>query len=82
MTIADSGKMSTILGEQYLKLELFNGYNYSEGSSAEKGMSGSDPTKETLSKTKFTKLQTVFDLSSFGMMRTDKKWFEVQIHFA
>lgn len=76
VTIADSGKMSTILGEQYLKLELFNGYNYSEGSSAEKGMSGSDPTKETLSKTKFTKLQTVFDLSSFGMMRTDKKWFE------
>ncbi|MEK6781840.1 MAG: LptF/LptG family permease [Bacteroidota bacterium] len=76
VTIADSGKMSTILNEQYLKLELFDGYNYNEGSSAEKDMSGADPTKETLSKTRFTKTQIVFDLSSFGMMRTDKKWFE------
>ena len=76
VTIADSGKMSTILNEQYLKLELFNGYNYNEGSSVEKDMSGADPTKETLSKTKFEKTQVVFDLSSFGMMRTDKKWFE------
>src|SRR6478736_1547289 len=38
VTIADSGKMSTILNEQYLQLELFNGYNYSEGSSADKDM--------------------------------------------
>ncbi len=76
LTTADSGKMSTILNEQYLKLELFNGYNYKEGSSAEREMSGADPTKETLSKTKFAKTQIVFDLSSFGMTRTDKKWFQ------
>ena len=76
VTNADSGKMSTILNEQYLKLELFNGYNYNEGSSVEKDMSGTAPTRETLSKTKFTKTQIIFDLSSFGMMRTDKKWFE------
>ena len=76
VTIADSGKMTTILNEQYLKLELFNGYNYNEGSSVEKDISGTDPSKETLSKTKFEKTQVIFDLSSFGMMRTDKKWFE------
>ena len=55
VTTADSGKMSTILNEQYLKLELFDGYNYKDGSSAERDMSGSDPAKETLSKTRFTK---------------------------
>lgn len=76
VTIADSGKMSTILNEQYLKLELFNGYNYSEGSSVEKDISGAEPSKETLSKTKFGKSQIIFDLSSFGMIRTEKKWFE------
>ncbi|MEQ9414127.1 MAG: LptF/LptG family permease, partial [Cyclobacteriaceae bacterium] len=32
VTIADSGKMYTILNDQFLKLELFNGYNYNEGS--------------------------------------------------
>jgi len=75
VTIADSGKMSTILNEQYLQLELFNGYNYSEGSSADKDMIGAEPSKETLSKTKFSQTKIVFDLSSFAMMRTDKKWF-------
>ena len=76
VTIADSGKMSTILNEQYLKLELFNGYNYNEGSSVEKDMSVADPSKEILSKTKFGKSKIVFDLSSFSMRRTEKKWFE------
>ncbi len=76
VTSADSGKMYTILNEQYLKLELFNGYNYNEGSTAEKSMTGGDMTKETLSKTRFSRSEMVLDLSSFGMMRTDKKWFQ------
>lgn len=76
VTVADSGRMYTILNDQYLKLELFRGYNYNEGSSVEKDMAGRAPNVETMSKTKFEKTQMVFDLSSFGLMRTDKKWFQ------
>ncbi len=73
VTIADSGKMYTIFNEQYLKLELFKGYNYEEGSGQD--ISGRYTQEETFSKTKFDKTEIVFDLSSFGLNRTDKKWF-------
>lgn len=77
VTVADSGKMSTILNERYLKFELFNGYNYTEGAGSEKEMTGRGNTKgETLTRSKFYKTQVVFDLSSFKLERTDKKWFE------
>ncbi|MBX2943895.1 MAG: LptF/LptG family permease [Cyclobacteriaceae bacterium] len=76
VTIADSGKMYTILNDQYLKLELFNGYNYNEGSPQGKDVVGRADAGQTLSKTKFDKSQIVFDLSSFGLNRTDKKWFQ------
>ena len=78
VTIADSGKMYTIMNEQYLKLELFDGYKYSEGSSSEQEMSGRkrNTRNETLSRSKFAKTQVVFDLSSFALERTDKKWFQ------
>jgi len=73
VTIADSGKMYTIFNEQYLKLELFNGYNYDEGSGQD--LSGRYTNEETFSKMKFDKTEVVFDLSSFGLQRTEKKWF-------
>lgn len=73
VTKADSGKMYTIFNEQYLKLELFRGYNYDEGSGQD--MSGRYTNEETFSKTKFDKTEIVFDLSSFGLQRTEKKWF-------
>lgn len=77
VTIADSGRMSTILNEQYLKFELFNGYNYTEGSSQEREMTGQKNTSaETLTRSKFSKTEVVFDLSSYDLKRTDKKWFE------
>lgn len=78
VTVADSGRMSTILNERYLKFELFNGYNYTEGSSQEKEMTGQKNTNpgETLTRSKFSKTEVVFDLSSFQLSRTDKKWFE------
>lgn len=77
VTVADSGRMSTILNERYLKFELFNGYNYTEGASNEREMTGRKNTKtETLTRSKFYKTQVVFDLSSFQLERTDKKWFE------
>ncbi|MFZ6011817.1 MAG: LptF/LptG family permease [Bacteroidota bacterium] len=78
VTVADSGKMYTILNERYLKFELFNGYNYTEGAMAEREMAGmkNNRSSETLSRSKFAKTQVVFDLSSFKLERTDKKWFQ------
>ena len=77
VTVADSGRMSTILNERYLKFELFNGYNYSEGAASEREMTGQKNSKsENLTRSKFHKTQVVFDLSSFQLARTDKKWFE------
>jgi lipopolysaccharide export system permease protein len=76
VTVADSGKMYTVLNDQYLKLELFNGYDYSESSGSGQDETGRPTTEETYSKTKFSKMQVVLDLSSFGMNRTDTKWFK------
>lgn len=77
VTVADSGRMYTILNERYLKFELFNGYNYTEGAATEQAMAGGKKIpQETVSRSKFEKTQVVFDLSSFNLERTDKKWFE------
>lgn len=78
VTLADSGRMYTILNERYLKLELFNGYNYSEGTSTGQELAGRrrQAGNETLSRSTFSKTQVVFDLSSFDLNRTDKKWFQ------
>src|SRR5690606_7573684 len=54
VTLADSGRMYTILNEQYLKLELFNGYKYQEGLSKESKMIGEKKRRtETESRSKF-----------------------------
>jgi lipopolysaccharide export system permease protein len=74
--IADSGRMYTILNERYLKFELFNGYDYSEGQKAGSGVAGPKNKQESLSRSKFSKMQVVFDLSSFQLQTTDKKWFQ------
>lgn len=78
VTVADSGKMYTILGERYLKFELFNGYNYTEGASSERELTGQKKrtNNESMTRSKFTKTQVVFDLSSFQLTRTDKQWFQ------
>ena len=73
--IADSGRMYTFNNDQYLKLELFQGYHYSEGANSGASVSSSQED-DTYSKTQFSKTQIVFDLSSFGLNRTDKKWFQ------
>src|SRR5690349_2059166 len=77
VTVADSGRMYTILNERYLKFELFNGYNYQEGANTDRELAGQKNRKaESLSRSKFAKTQVVFDLSSFNLERTDKKWFQ------
>src|SRR5690349_12089399 len=51
VTKADSGRMYTILNERYLKFELFNGYNYTEGASEEQEMTGQkNKVNETLTR--------------------------------
>ncbi len=74
--VADSGRMYTILNERYLKFELFNGYDYTEGMSADQNLGGKKGKEESLTKTRFAKMQVVFDLSSFQLQTTDKKWFQ------
>ncbi|MFN8341090.1 MAG: LptF/LptG family permease [Cyclobacteriaceae bacterium] len=74
--MADSGKMYTLYNDQYLKLELYNGYNYSEGTSSERDMMGKEVSDDAVSKTKFDKTEIMFDLSSFALTRTDKRWFQ------
>lgn len=80
VTIADSGRMYTILNDRYMKFELYNGYNYTEGASSERELTGQKGKRnaETLTRSKFTKTQVVFDVSSLGgdIARTDKKWFQ------
>jgi lipopolysaccharide export system permease protein len=68
--------MYTILDNRYLKLELFNGYNYGEGGSADHDVIGQPRNRDTFSKTKFDKTYVIFDLSAFVLERTDKKWFQ------
>jgi lipopolysaccharide export system permease protein len=74
--VADSGRMYTILNERYLKFELFNGYDYTEGMTADQNLGGKKGNEESLTKTRFAKMQVVFDLSSFQLQTTDKKWFQ------
>jgi lipopolysaccharide export system permease protein len=76
VTVADSGKMYTILNEQYMKLELFNGFNYTEGASNERELTGNRGNAESLTRSKFEKTQIVFDMSSFQLGNTEKKWFQ------
>ena len=55
VTVADSGKMYTILNERYLKFELFRGYNYSESAALQKDASGKGrgTRTESLTRSKF-----------------------------
>lgn len=79
VTIADSGRMYTIMNESYLKLELFNGYNYKEGASSEQDLTGkrrAGNANNTFSRSQFAKTQVVFDLSSFQLETTDKNAFQ------
>lgn len=66
---ADSGRMFTILDDRYLKFELFNGYQYKEE------WRKSKIENDDMTRTKFSKIEMVVDLSSFDMSKTDPKSF-------
>src|SRR5690606_4962891 len=67
VTLADSGRMYTINDESQLVFELFNGVNYSEGSSYNNGAE--------LTRYSFQKNKLVFHLSSFGLKRSKEEDF-------
>jgi len=69
LTLADSGKMYTILDDHYLILELFHGDNYSE---IEPGIPFNE---KEFTHNQFDYSKLVFNLSSFEMSRTDIQLF-------
>ncbi|WP_259015696.1 LptF/LptG family permease [Emticicia fluvialis] len=72
VTIADSGKMYTILNNNYLVFELFNGTNYMDYKNAQSGSNN----ETQFVKNSFKKNRLVFPLESFGMKRTDESQFK------
>jgi len=74
--VADSGRMYTILNERYLKFELYSGYSYNESAQNQRTGSRTNDAKSSLTRTRFDKSQFVFDLASFQLQQTDKKWFQ------
>ncbi|WP_258103405.1 LptF/LptG family permease [Marinoscillum sp. MHG1-6] len=67
--LADSSLMYTILNEKYLKLELFDGYYFMEEEKKRE-------TIDQLFRSKFEKMDIVFNLSSFDLQRTKEELFQ------
>ncbi|WP_337040692.1 LptF/LptG family permease [Emticicia sp. 17c] len=72
VTLADSGRMYTMLNNNYLVFELYNGGNYIEY----KNTSGGNYDDTRFVKNTFKKHKLVFPLESFGMKRTDESQFK------
>ena len=75
--MADSGRMYTILNDQYLKFELFNGVHYTEGEAPSSRVARGQKNFaiRPFTRTSFDRSEMIFDLSSFGMSRTDEGLF-------
>jgi lipopolysaccharide export system permease protein len=75
--MADSGLMYTILDDQYLKFELFNGTHYVEGTAptGRRSVPKQNLVVKPFTRTAFERSEMIFDLSSFGMSRTDEGLF-------
>ena len=73
---ADSGQMYTVYNDRYLKFELFDGEHYLEGETRNLNRTRTNYKEiRPLTRTQFAKSQMMFDLSSFGMSRTDEGLF-------
>ncbi len=73
--MADSGQMYTILNDQYLKFELFNGVHYAEGEAPSRRGKRPKVVIRPFTRTYFDRSEMIFDLSSFSMSRTDEGLF-------
>lgn len=67
--LADSSRMFMIYNDKYLKLELYDGNYYSEEPKAR------DPVDQFY-RTKFKRMDMVFNLSSFDLKRTKEELFQ------
>ena len=77
VTIADSGRMYTIMNERYLVMELYNGSNYSE---QEKEIKQSRSRynrfeAQPFSRNQFTRSRFVFSMATFDLKRTKEELF-------
>ena len=72
VTVADSGKMYTILNDKYLAIELYNGYDYSE--QIDQNSNTLRPRK--FIRTNYKKSRIVFDLNSFALKKTEQDLFK------
>lgn len=71
VTLADSGRMETFNNDTFMKLTLYNGWNYEE----ERATRGIAEAPVPFSRTKFDQNVMVFDLSTFQMSRTpEEQW--------
>ena len=76
VTVADSGRMASVLNDRYLKFELFNGYKYTEGVSDDDITGQKVFAGPTLTRASFTRTEVVYDVSSFELSHTSKNLFE------
>ncbi len=67
--LADSSRMFMMFNDRYLKLELYNGNYYSEEPKARS-------TVDQFFRTKFDRMDMVFNLSSFDLKRTKEELFQ------
>ncbi|MFT7196135.1 MAG: lipopolysaccharide export system permease protein [Marinoscillum sp.] len=67
--LADSSRMFMMFNDSYLKLELYNGNYYAEEPKARS-------TVDQFFRTKFDRMDMVFNLSSFDLKRTKEELFQ------
>ncbi len=72
VTLADSGVMSTLKNERYLKLELFNGHFYRDNGL---NYENREQEKGGLSRSYFSKSTYLLDVSGFDLVRSSKNRF-------
>jgi lipopolysaccharide export system permease protein len=68
VTLADSGRMYTMMNERYLVLDLYRGRNYTE-------MGESNPASKEFIENGFDHSRLIFSLASFDMNRTQVELF-------
>lgn len=71
--VADSGRMLSFGNDQYLMLEMFDGYRYSEPKPDLVGAMNNKPGEFV--RNGFSRSRIVFDMASFGMKPTPEEYF-------
>lgn len=74
VTIAESGQLYTICNNQYLVIELFNGWSYAEEPTQE-SLSDEQRGIPSLNRSNFKVQKVIFDLSSFKLIRSSEEIF-------